>query len=276
MGNTLPANPTRADYLKHALKASPDRATEIYQNISRELKIEKKWQEAIDTMILCANLQSGQEKGKSLVEIANLYNKLNCVDKYIAYLQEATDFFIVSGSFSTCAKYYVLIAEHYEKNLDYKRAIEYYTKAVDFYESSDMESNRNRYTIKIATLSAFDPSTLNGSIKMFEKLAETSSKNKFTNNNVPQYLLNAGLCGLLISDTETMKKKVETYAITYPIFSNRREYTFLNMILDAIENKDVNSFSAVIIDYDKDIVIDNWTCGILLKIKKIITENNLC
>lgn len=276
MGNTLPRNPSRDDYIVYAEKSKPDRAVEIYQDIVRELRLEKKWVEAIDILLKMTTLQLDQEKAKSFTDIANLYKKIDSKELYVKYLEEAINVYQSFGGFSNCGKYSVLIAEEYESTIDYKNAIDYYTRAIDYYGMADMDSNSTRYSIKLATLSSLDPNRVEDAIILFEKVAENYSKNKLTVYNVPEYLFRAGLCRLLKNDLEDARKAITNYSIVYPIFSTRRESTLLNMILDSIEARDTNGFTAVVVDYNNQSTIDDWTTSMLLSIKKTISDNNLC
>lgn len=276
MGNTLPRNPSRDDYIVYAEKSKPDRAVEIYQDIVRELRLEKKWAEAIDILLKMTTLQLDQEKAKSFTDIANLYKKIDSKELYVKYLEEAINVYQSFGGFSNCGKYSVLIAEEYESTIDYKNAIDYYTRAIDYYGMADMDSNSTRYSIKLATLSSLDPNRVEDAIILFEKVAENYSKNKLTVYNVPEYLFRAGLCRLLKNDLEDARKAITNYSIVYPIFSTRRESTLLNMILDSIEARDTNGFTAVVVDYNNQSTIDDWTTSMLLSIKKTISQNNLC
>lgn len=276
MGNTLPRNPSRNDYIVYAEKSKPDRAVEIYQDIVRELRLEKNWAEAIDILLKMARLQVDQEKAKSFTDIANLYKKIDSKELYVKYLEQAINVYKSFGGFSNCGKYSVLIAEEYESTIDYKNAIDYYTRAIDYYGMADMDSNSTRYSIKLATLSSLDPNRVEDAIILFEKVAENYSKNKLTVYNVPEYLFRAGLCRLLKNDLEDARKAITNYSIVYPIFSTRRESTLLNMILDSIDARDTNGFTAVVVDYNNQSTIDDWTTSMLLSIKKTISDNNLC
>ena len=279
MGNTLPSNPTRNDYIVYAEKiekSKPERAIEIYQDIVRELRLEKKWADAINILLRMSKLQVDQEKAKTLTDIANIYKKIECGELYVKYLEEAITVYQSFGGFSNSGKYSVLIAEEYESLFDYKNAIDYYTRSVDYYGMADMESNSTRYMIKLATLSALDPNKAEGSIIMFETIAENYSKNKLTIHNVSEYLFRAGLCRLLKNDITVARNAIGNYSVEYPAFSSRREATLLNMILDALEDRDINAFTASVIDYNDELAIDGWTTSMLLTIKKTISQNNLC
>lgn len=279
MGNTLPSNPTTDDYIVYAgkiEKSKPERAIEIYEDIVRDFRLQKKWRQAIDILLKIAKLQVDGEKGKTFTDIANLYKKIEASQEYIEYLGLAVDTYQACGNFASCGKYSALIAEEYENNLDFKNAIDYYTRCVDYYGMADMETNSNRYTIKLATLSALDPSTLETAITIFEKIAEDYSKNKLTIYSVSEYLFRAGICRLLKNDLEEARKSIGNYSIDYPIFSDKREAKFLNDILNALEERDVNVFTSVVIDYNNISTVDNWGVSMLLSIKKNISEPNLC
>jgi alpha-soluble NSF attachment protein len=279
MGNSLPKNPTREESINYAEKiekSNPERAVEIYQEIARDLRLEKNWEFAANILIKSSKLQENQDLAKCYTDIANLYKKTESRELYIKYLQDAISVYQSYGAFSNCGKYSALLAEEYESVIDYKNAIDYYIRAIDYYDMADIESNSTRYTIKLATLSALDPDRVEEAISLFEKIAENYSKNRLTIYNVPEYLFRAGLCRLLKHDTQDLNKSIANYSIQYPIFSTRRESTLLNMILDAIGERDINAFTAAVVDYNDQSTMDDWTTSMLLKIKKTISENNLC
>ena len=280
MGNTLPRNPTRADYIIYAEKiekSNPERAIEIYSDIVHELRLQKNWTEAVDMMLKIVKLQVEEEKAVSLKDIARLYKKIGDKNLYIKYLQEAIIVYQSFGGFLNCGKYSALIAEEYEDGFDFKNAIDYYTRTVDYYEmAEDAELKSTRYTIKLALLSALDTSLRENAIIMFENVAKRYAKNNFTIYSAPESLFRAGLCRLLTNDLEEAKKHIQEYSIAYPVFSTRSEAKFLNMICHALEERDVNSFTVIVVDYNSVWTIDYWVTQMLFSIKKTIHEDCLC
>jgi alpha-soluble NSF attachment protein len=55
-------------------------------------------------------------------------------------------------------------------------------------------------------------------------------------------------------------------------FAGTREYQFLQDILSAVENGDVEAFTNRVVDFDQLSKLDNWKTSILLQIKKSIRE----
>ena len=58
-------------------------------------------------------------------------------------------------------------------------------------------------------------------------------------------------------------------------FVGTREYQFLQDILTAVENGDVETFTNKVVDFDQLSKLDNWKTTILLRIKKGIQEQPL-
>jgi alpha-soluble NSF attachment protein len=58
-------------------------------------------------------------------------------------------------------------------------------------------------------------------------------------------------------------------------FAGTREYQFLQDILTAVENGDIEAFTNRVVDYDQLSKLDNWKTNILLQIKKGIQEQPL-
>ena len=275
MGNSLSSNPThneRIIYAEKIGKTKPKRAIEIYQDIIYELRLQKKRSEAIDILLKISKLQLNNEKAISFIEIANLYNKLSVDD---LYLQDAIFVYENFGEFSNCGKLSALIAEKYEGIFDNKNAIVHYEKSIDYYQISNSEGYSNHYMVKLATLLSLDPELIENAILMFEKIAQSSVKNKLTIHNASEHLFRAGLCRLVKNSLEDAKKAIEIYSLQYPIFSFKREATFLNMLIHTLEKSDIDGFNASVIDYNDQYTIDNWTSTMLLNIKKTISTVEL-
>lgn len=68
--------------------------------------------------------------------------------------------------------------------------------------------------------------------------------------SVKGYLLQAGICHLCTADVESMKGAMERYEDLDVTFSGTREYKFLEELIAAIEEGDVDQFTNVIAEFD--------------------------
>jgi alpha-soluble NSF attachment protein len=69
-----------------------------------------------------------------------------------------------------------------------------------------------------------------------------------------------------------LKRALECYQDLDPSFNTTREFKFLQHLLVAVENGDVEQFTQYVIDYDHLTKLDPWKTSILLRIKKSINE----
>jgi alpha-soluble NSF attachment protein len=265
MGNTLPKNPTREDYLAYADKQKGETATEIYERIASELKSEKKWEEAANILRKCIPLHKDESKLNELYEsIANIYKRVQNVEKYIETL--ATIIGLNKTNFSKCGKYCICIAEEYEKNEDIQLAIKFYTQAADYYEVSNMPHYSAKNKLKVACLMSLTENKVNSAAEIFEKIADEmyTDKNKIL---TASYVFNAGLCKL--KGDGNFRYAIEYYGVKYPQILASTYYTFLLQIVSAVETKNVDMYQSIVSNYNLIFGVDNWTN----KMFKIIREN---
>lgn len=58
------------------------------------------------------------------------------------------------------------------------------------------------------------------------------------------------------------------YATLDTTFPSTREAKFCNALLDAVEQADIEQYTAAVFDFDQVSKLDNWKTAILLKIKR--------
>ena len=73
-------------------------------------------------------------------------------------------------------------------------------------------------------------------------------------------------------DIVTAKRNLTKYGSLDTTFPSTREAKFVNILCDAIEGGDVESFTAAVFEFDQVTKLDNWKTSILLKIKRSIDD----
>ena len=265
MGNTLPKNPTREDYLAYADRQKGETATDIYERIASELKSEKKWEEAANILRKCIPLYKDESKVNEVYEsIANIYKRIQNVEKYIETLTAIIG--LNKKNFSTCGKYCMCIAEEYEKKEDLQLAIKFYTQAADYYEVSNMPQYSAKNKVKVARLMSLTENKVNSAAELFEKIADEmyTDKNKILTSS---YVFNAGLCKL--KGDVNFRYAIEYYGVKYPQILASTSYTFLLELVSAVETKNMDMYESIVSNYNLMFGVDEWTN----KMFKIIREN---
>lgn len=271
MGNTLPKNATREDYLTYADRQKGEKAIEIYERIASELKSEKKWEEAANILRKCIPLYKDASKVNAVYEsIANIYKRIQNLEKYVETLNTIID--LNKKNFSTCGKYCICIAEEYEKKEDIGLAIQFYTQAADYYEMSNMPHYSSKNKVKVACLMALTENKVNSAAELFEKIADEmyTDKNKIL---TASYVFNAGLCK--IKGDSNFKYAIEYYGVKYPQIISSTSYTFLLELVSAVENKNMDMWESIVSKYNLMFGVDDWTNKMFKIIKQNIEEIDL-
>lgn len=66
----------------------------------------------------------------------------------------------------------------------------------------------------------------------------------------------------------TAKRNLTKYGSLDTTFTSTREAKFVNVLVDAIESGDMETFTAAVFEFDQVTKLDNWKTSILLKIKR--------
>jgi len=236
----------------------------------------KKWDEAAATYVKAADCQlkldSKHEAASNYVNAANCVKKTNVQDAVI-YLKQAVEFFTDEGRFSIAAKHQKEIAELYEQEADYEKAIESYQLSADYYEGEGSTSSANGCLLKVAQFSA-QLEKYDKAIEIFENVARGSLDNNLLKWSVKEYFLKAGLCHLCASDIVSAKRALEKYQELDCTFSSQRECKFLQDLVTAYENYDAEAFTQAVVEYDSISKLDQWKTSILLRIKNSIKNED--
>jgi alpha-soluble NSF attachment protein len=252
-------------------------AAELFAKAANHYKIAKNWQRACDAYSKAAeaNLkaQSKHEAATNYINAANCIKKDN-PDEAIRLFHLAVDLLTDEGRFSIAAKHQKEIAEIYESEMKYDKSMEEYQKAGDLYEGEGSTSSANSCFLKVAQFAA-QLEQYDKAIQIFEKVAKASVDNNLLKWSVKEYLLKAGLC-YLAKDIVAAHNALEKFQDLDYSFSSQRECKFLQDLLNACDNMDVDGFTQAVADFDNIIKLDPWKTTILLRIKnKLKSEDSL-
>lgn len=78
-----------------------------------------------------------------------------------------------------------------------------------------------------------------------------------------------------MQDIVTARRNMQRYFGQDPSFASTREAKFINILIDAVDAGDVETFTGAVYDFDQVVKLDNWKTDILLKIKRGIQEPGL-
>ncbi|KAF8923894.1 hypothetical protein BGZ58_002405 [Dissophora ornata] len=232
-----------------------EEAAELYTKAANIYKMAKRWKESGDTFCKAADMQL----------------KMNEKD------EAASTFINASKSYkksSPQAKHEEDIASIYESELiDLEQAMRAYEVAADWYAGESSTALAHKCMLKVATFAA-QLEQYDKAIEKFEAVASASLDNQLMKWSLKEYFLKAGLCHMATGDSVSAHNAVERYCDMDVTFGSTRECQFLQSILSAVDNSDVNQFTASVVEFDQLTKLDNWKTKILLEIKNSIGKGS--
>lgn len=250
-------------------------AAELYTKAANSFKLAKRWKEAGDAFSKAANMQiqlnERDEAASTFISASKCYKKCNFEDA-ITSLKRAIEILTDRGRFQAAAGHQKEIAQIYESDLvDIEKAMQAYEIAAEWYAGEEANALANNCLLKVATFAA-SLGQYDKAIEKFEQVAYASLDNQLTKWSLKEYFLKAGLCHIVNGDYIGAANAIEKYKDMDVSFAGTREYQFLQDILSAVENGDVETFTNRVVDFDQLSKLDNWKTSILLQIKKGIRE----
>ncbi|KAJ6250699.1 alpha-soluble nsf attachment protein [Anaeramoeba flamelloides] len=247
----------------------------MYFKAANLFKMSKKWEEAATSFIRAHEceliLECRYQASTYLIKAAECYRKVSS-DKVATTLTMAIDILIECGHFSIAAKCFKDIAEIYEKDDILEKAILYYEKASDLFQSENENSQANQCKLKIALYSA-ELGKYDKAILIYESIATESLGNNLSKWSAKEYFLKAGILHLCAGDVVSARKGYERYQELDLTFKSQTESIFLNNLISCYEVCDVMKFTKIVCNYDRSSKLDSWEVSMLLKIKKQLKEN---
>lgn len=190
-------------------------------------------------------------------------------------MEQAIKHYTSRGSFRRAATHQQNLAELWELDLgDYKRAIEAYDLAGDWFLGDNAEALANKVYLKVADLAALEKMYVKA-VERYEAVARASANNNLMKWSLKEYFLKAGFCHLAQNDMVATKRALENYVDLDNTFQSTREYQLLMEISEAIENDDSDMFEEKVFQYDQLSKLDKWKTTMLLRIKETIAQEDL-
>jgi len=255
-----------------------EEAGDLYQQAANAFKLEKLFKEAGDAFSREAECR---EKCKEQNEAANAWwnaakaFKRGYPDLAIQALTQTIIHLTQSGRFRQAADREKEIGQIYlQESNDLRKACESYVRAGDWYAQEDANATANACYKDAADLHAELGEYL-PAIARYEQVADHSLTSALTKYSVKEYWLRAGLCALALKDIVTARRNMQRYIGQDPSFASTREAKFINVLIDAVDSGDVDTFTGAVYDFDQVVKLDNWKTDILLKIKRGIQEPGL-
>ncbi|CAI8586367.1 unnamed protein product [Vicia faba] len=252
-------------------------AADLFDKSANSYKLSKSWDKAGSTYVKLANchlkLESKHEAASAYVDAAHCYKKVN-MNEAVSCLDNAVNIFCDIGRISMAARYLKEIAELCESEQNIEKALVYYEKSADFYESEEVTTSSNQCKQKVAQFSA-QLEQYQKSIEIYEAIARQSLNNNLLKYGVKGHLLNAGICELCKGDVIAISNALERYQELDPTFSGTREYKLLADVAAAIDEEDVAKFTEAVKEFDSMTPLDSWKTTLFLRVKEKLKAKEL-
>ncbi|KAF5402121.1 N-ethylmaleimide sensitive fusion protein attachment protein alpha [Paragonimus heterotremus] len=246
----------------------------LYEKAANCFKMAHNWSEAGNAFLEAARL-SLQEKSKHdaathYVNAASVFKKVN-PQQSLKCLTQAIEIYTEMGRFTIAAKHHMTIAEIYETILvDVEQAIRHYEQAADYYKGEDSNSSAMKCQVMVAQLST-QLGHYDKAANIFEEAGKTAMENKLLKYGAKDYLFKATICHFCV-DLINGQKALKEYEDSYPMFADSRECGLMKKLSDALEQENVEAFTAAVQEYDSITRLDPWITSLLLKLKKTLGE----
>nr|XP_027187483.1 alpha-soluble NSF attachment protein 2-like isoform X2 [Cicer arietinum] len=218
-------------------------------------------------------LESKHEAAQAYVDASHCYKKIS-INEAITCLDNAVNIFCEIGRISMAARYLKEIAELCESEQNIEKALVYYEKSADFYESEEVTTSANQCKQKVAQYSA-QLEQYQKSIEIYEEIARQSLSNNLLKYGVKGHLLNAGICQLCKGDIVAITNALEKYQDLDPTFSGTREYRLLADVAAAVDEEDVGKFTEAVKEFDSMTPLDSWKTTLFLRVKEKLKAKEL-
>ncbi|XP_077216047.1 alpha-soluble NSF attachment protein 2-like [Tasmannia lanceolata] len=247
-------------------------ASDLFDKAANSYKLSKSWDKAGGVYIKLANchlkLESKHEAASAYVDAANCYKKTSAQEAMSCF-NNAMNLFMEIGRLNMAARYCKEIGELYEAEQDFEKAMDFFERSADLFQSEEVTTSANQCRQKVAQFAA-QLEQYPKAVEIYESIARQSMNNNLLKYSVRGFLLNAGLCQLCRGDIVAITNSLEQYQELDPTFSGTREYKFLADLASAIDEEDVGKFTDVIKEFDSMTRLDAWKTTLLLRAKNAL------
>lgn len=247
-------------------------AVDLYNRAACMLKMEREWTEAARIFNkagdLCADLGTKHDAAAKYTDASHCYKHCN-IQEAINCLMKAINIYTDMGRFSVAAKHHLIAAEIYEgEGGDIQKAVEHYSKAADYYQCEESTATANRCLLNVARYAA-QLEQYGRAVEIYESIGQSSLDSHVMKYAAKEHFLRAGLCHLC-EDATNASIALKKYEEMCPAFADSREGKFLKELCKKVEDKDLDSFTKIVEEYDSISKLDSWFTTLLLRIKNKI------
>ena len=242
-----------------------DEAMDLLKSAANIYKIRKNWQKAGETYEELGRLdgESGGGMGYSFYQDAA--HCFSFVDKVRSdqNLDRAIESCEKAGKYMQAGKMAQRIANEFEENFNYEKAIEKYKKAAEYYamESQNTKSMQQQCLLKVADLMCISnhKDMLTEAPKIYEKLGMQYLTTPLLKSSAKDMFFKCVMIFIAKKDEVTAEISLKKYLLEDPTFDDTRDSKFLKNAIKFISDPpDPDSFRKEIQSYKTLRELDKW------------------
>lgn len=233
--------------LKKSFFHSPDffSASQHYEKAGIMFKLDKKYAESAEcyekAAECCKSCNDFFDVGKNLEIAAMSYHLASQSTKARECYLRAVDAFVGVNHLGKAGSVLFSLYEMLNKQRDYKAALEYLRKAIEYKEAGNEPVAASQMWSKVVTLTC-KLGEYAAAQNALEKVAESAS---LTSSKVDAYA-DASFCALATGDIVALENALEKYSACTSSFISSPEYGFLDFLARAIKDNDLNEFDNLV------------------------------
>lgn len=213
---------------------------------------------------------AGTEAVNHLVEAANNFKKIH-PKKAIEVYQQAIEKFNDAGRFGMSARYYKEIAEIAEADGNKSAAAAAYEAAAGMFERDNKKSNASTCMLKVAQFAAEEGNAARAA-GIYESNGKEGLSSRLGAFGAKAHLTMALLCYLALGDAVQVTNKLDEYKSLDVSFPASRECQFIEKLVQAGEDMNIEDFSEACADFDRITPLDALKTSLLLRAKEHIVD----
>lgn len=253
-----------------------EEASDLYVQAGNQYLLNRDFANAAAQFVKASNIQkelrNDNDMANHLIEAYKSYKFVSPQDA-ISCLSQAIDIYSArNGQFRRAANCSMDLGSLYESIPDLEKAAQAYEKAGQLYTVDHAEALSSKAYTSCADLYA-SSGQYSKAIEYYDTVSKVNTHLSLTSWKLKEYYLKIILCCLCLGDIVEARNKLQSFS-GEGVWETTREYKFVQNILEAIEQGDVQAFTDTVFEFDQFSKLDKLKTQLLLKIKQTVLEKD--
>lgn len=251
-----------------------EEASDLYVQAGNQYLLNRDFANAATQFVKASEIQkelrNDNDMANYLIEAYKSYKFVSPQDA-ISCLSKAIDIYSArNGQFRRAANCSMDLGSLYESIPDLEKAAQAYEKAGQLYTVDHAEALSSKAYTSCADLYA-SSGQYSKAIEYYDSVSKVNVHLSLTSWKLKEYYLKIILCCLCLDDIVEARNKLQSFSGDW---ENTREFKFVQDILEAIEQGDVQAFTDTVFNFDQFSKLDKLKTQLLLKIKQTVERDD--